>query len=202
MSSLVFSDEFTSVEVGGVERLRIDVRLRDWVAEQIVGGGRSPASVGDVFGRTFAKPAELANWFNVPTNLVQLKGAVYDAGSFVANVVLSRGTDTLRLFARIHGGCESHAYVETSNRPWFAALIRSALAEGLLPANSGFGNLPTVIETTRDSPLVLSCSTSGIFPFPLDPRELETLRRSAATLEMKPSNWRSFRFAPLELRPA
>ncbi len=47
------------------------------------------------------------------------------------NTVCAVGSDPLKLYARIHGQCEIHCYVEGRNREWLASIIQLGLDCGL-----------------------------------------------------------------------
>lgn len=87
-----------------------------------------------------------------------------DNFSLVLNTVLAIGNDPLCLFARLHGQCEIHGYVEGPDRAWMAGVIRQGLEVGLYRQGMGWDRLVTLLEQSDAEPVVTSFSVTGGFP--------------------------------------
>ena len=110
------------------------------------------------------------------------KGMPVDNFSLILNTVLAVGSDPLCLFARLHGQCEIHAYVEGPHRAWLADVIEQGLLDGLYrevlapeitPGVRAQGEFPMgwrdVVALLRhgdDQPVVTSYSVCDQFPSP------------------------------------
>lgn len=89
------------------------------------------------------------------------------------NTALVAGSDQVALAAKIHGWCESHAWVEGPDRGWLADLIECGLDTGLYRRGMGWegpggydtgpGVLP-LLRARDDEPVVMSYSVTDQFP--------------------------------------
>jgi|GEM_PF-4088351 len=133
-------------------------------------------------------------------------------------------SDVLNLAARIHGTCELWGWVDGPNRAWLAELIGRARAAGVLRAEMGWEGLQELLRQDASSPVVMSYSVCESFPsrhlylagvsvWPANDEEgwyamsdeqqwdfaMRWMRETAPALdmdvEMKPENWRTWRFA-------
>jgi hypothetical protein len=84
--------------------------------------------------------------------------------SLVLNTVLVVGNDPLCLYARLHGQCEIHAYVEGPNRTWLANVIRDGLEYGVYRPEAGWESVVTLLRNREDEPVVTSYSICESFP--------------------------------------
>lgn len=94
----------------------------------------------------------------------QLGGEPLDSFSLVLNTVLAIGNDPLCLFARLHGQCEIHAYVEGPERAWLAGVIKQGLESGLYRRELGWEDVITLLEASNVEPVVTSFSVTDGFP--------------------------------------
>lgn len=87
------------------------------------------------------------------------------------NTALAAGSDPIVLAAKIHGWCESHAWVEGPDRAWLADIIDQGLATGLYrqgmgwdaPYSARLGVVPLLRADTTE-PVVMSYSVCEQFP--------------------------------------
>lgn len=63
--------------------------------------------------------------------IFQCNGEPLDSFPLMLNTVLALGNDPVCLFARLHGQCERHAYVEGPDRSWLAGVIQQGLDCGI-----------------------------------------------------------------------
>jgi hypothetical protein len=137
------------------------------------------------------------------------------------NTALRLGGDPLKLFARLHGQCEIHCWVDGKNREWLAGIIDQGLGDGIFRrgiAGRSMGWEATVemLRSRDDEPVVCSYSVCDQFPnehtagyenkknpdawydLSRDKRwkmAMKGLRENGGGLEMKPDNWGAYRFS-------
>lgn len=148
-------------------------------------------------------------------------GEPVDVFSASLNTALIIGSDEIKLGARLHGQCEIHAYIEGSNRWWFANLIDSGRAIGVLRSDVGWESVMAHLRERDDEPIVTSYSVCEQFPNPhaanWKPAEVDdedevdwdawydiplaeqwaqgmSVLRGSPLMEMKPDNWNSYFF--------
>lgn len=95
------------------------------------------------------------------------------------NTALVAGSDPVALAAKIHGWCESHCWVEGSDRAWFADVIEQGLALGIYRrglhysdgpdkpkkwCTQGWENVLPMLRARDDEEVVLSYSVCDQFP--------------------------------------
>lgn len=89
------------------------------------------------------------------------------------NTALVAGSDPIALAAKIHGWCESHAWVEGPDRAWLAGVIEHGIETALYRRGMGweqpreYDSGPGVIPLLRsrdDEPVVMSYSVCDGFP--------------------------------------
>jgi hypothetical protein len=85
------------------------------------------------------------------------------------DTALTLGGDPLRLYARVHGQCEIHGYVEETNRQWLARIVREGLATNLFRAGpvgrrTGWEDVIALLEDPDGGPVVSSYSVTEDFP--------------------------------------
>lgn len=98
--------------------------------------------------------------------IFQLGGEPLANFSLQLNTVMAIGNDPLVLFARMHGQCEIHLYVEGEHRTWLAGVIGQGLDAGLYRAGQGWEAVATLLTSSADGPVVMSYSVTD--PFPCD----------------------------------
>lgn len=112
----------------------------------------------------FAYSAALALRVNMDLELVTPDGNRVDAWECALNTALVLGSDPLKLFARLHGQCEIHAYVEGTNRKWLAGIIRDGLSIGLMRDGMGWDAVIALLEASDAGPVVTDYSVCESFP--------------------------------------
>lgn len=138
------------------------------------------------------------------------------------NTALAIGNDVVCLFARLHGQCEIHCWIDGLHRHWLAQLIRTGRATGLMRSEQGWESVADLLDSRTDGPVVCSYSVCDQFPnfacLPDDhPLKLRTdneryedfytlsveeswrvcmagLRAQGGGLELHPDCWSDFRF--------
>jgi len=80
------------------------------------------------------------------------------------------GSDPLKLFAKLHGQCEIHCYVEEKNREWLAGIIRDGLRMRLYRPDMNWENLIALLDDVKGAPgpVVSYYSVSDYFPPSID----------------------------------
>lgn len=107
----------------------------------------------------------LETWLHVGQGQIgrTLKVEAWVAG---LNTALAMGSDPIRLMARLHGQCETHAYVEGTNRAWLADIIEDGRDAHILRANQGWESVVELLRARDDEPVVTSYSVCEQFPNP------------------------------------
>lgn len=138
-----------------------------------------PAPWGDAVAHYFTDKARISllntdlrfreEWVGTMLNVgddpvFHLNGEVLGNFSLILNTVLSIGNDPLCLFARLHGQCEIHAYVEGPERAWVAGVIKQGLETGLYRQGVGWDSVVTLLEQSNTEPVVTSYSVCEGFP--------------------------------------
>lgn len=119
---------------------------------------------------------------NVP---LQVGDHVVFSADVELNTSLAIGNDMVRLAAKIHGWCETHAWVEEDSRAWLADIIERAVTSGVYrkgiwhtgttgdtaqqtTVRQGWADVVTLLRDTTNhpGPVVLSCSVGDDFPNP------------------------------------
>ena len=193
MSRLYFHSPNKTVELPGWERHELKRLLKDNFYIEIPFKERS-------------KRAEaISAVLDIPYNhsMVELEESLFQEQylmgdsylSVMCNTSLSTGKDSAILAARVHGQCEIHAYIEGSNRRWFAGVLRKT---GYLQKSVPF------LEEESAHPVVLSFSVSERFPDSVLSEEengnlswdlaFSRVRQSDSQLEISPSRWESYHF--------
>ncbi|QKW15362.1 hypothetical protein [Verrucosispora sp. NA02020] len=91
------------------------------------------------------------------------------------NTVIAHGTPAVQLVARISGQCEVHAFVEGTDRAWFADHIDAATNAGVLRRDmscyplradnpNGWTEVAQLVRSTDSGPIVMSYSVCDGFP--------------------------------------
>jgi hypothetical protein len=73
--------------------------------------------------------------------------------------------DQLKLFARLHGQCELHCWMEgETDKKWIANIIKKGLKNGLMRKDEGWEDVETLLREDGDFPVVCSFSVGEQFP--------------------------------------
>lgn len=95
------------------------------------------------------------------------------------NTALVAGSDVVRLAAKIHGSCESHAWIDEPDHEWLAGIIEDGLRAGIFRAGmwveslvggarmwhtQGWEDLLDLLRTQGVGPVVMSFSVGDSFP--------------------------------------
>lgn len=190
--AISFIDAFSCLSIRDGERERYFALMSDRVCERVF----SAAAEGffeRAMGRSFADAGELAQWLSAPGSRVKLKSGVFDGRGFVLNTAL--GNEFLRVLARMEGGCDRGTFVPRGSRAWFAGVLRRAMASGVIDADSGFRNLPILVETATEDDLVIASASSGL-SFPSHAGDIAAMR-AEGDRGLSPEGWSEFRFPPL-----
>jgi hypothetical protein len=141
-----------------------------------------------------------------------------DAFTLSLNTALALGNDALRFFARMHGSCEIHGWVDGPDRAWLAGILRGGREGGIYRDGAGWESVIDLLEARADEPVVMSYSVCDGFPNPyasdwgkpqgdedseawyeLPPDEqwassMRWLRARPSLLQIRPEDWLDFRF--------
>jgi hypothetical protein len=163
-------------------------------------------------GADFRRTLETALAVGNETNFI-VDGQSASAFGVSLNTALRLGGDPLRLFARLHGQCEIHAWVAGPNREWLADIIDAGRASGLYRSDMGWESVSGLLQKTAAGPVVTSYSVCEQFPnegvagwdgdedswYDLDfdkqwAMAFEKLRASDKGLELTPDCWADYYF--------
>lgn len=110
---------------------------------------------------------------------MEVAGIELHSSNIELNTALAIGSEPLALAAKIHGWCETHCWVEGSDRKWLADLIDAGLESGVYrrgiwyePApgaerewsSQGWESVTELLRSRDDGPVVLSYSVCDQFP--------------------------------------
>ena len=98
--------------------------------------------------------------------LFVLNGKSIDVWHLMLNTVMSIGSDTIKLLARLHAQCEMHAYIRGKNRNWLADIIECGREEGILREKVGWEDTIKMLRSNDKETIVLSYSVCESFPNP------------------------------------
>lgn len=172
-------------------------------------------------GKRFEESLRIALSVNAFAPVLIVNSNPVDVFSAQLNTALIMGSDEIKLGARLNGQCEIHAYIEGKNRGWFANLIDSGRAIGILRSDVGWESVMAHLRERDDEPIVTSYSVCDQFPnagasgwkptriyedgeadwdeyydIPDAERWAMGMKalRSSPLMEMKPDNWNSYFF--------
>lgn len=81
------------------------------------------------------------------------------------NTALVVGGDALKLFARLHGQCEVHCWVEGApDKRWLSNVLEVGLAKGPMRSDQGWDSVIKLLRLPGDFPVVCSYSVCESFP--------------------------------------
>lgn len=128
----------------------------------------------------------LKTHLNVSDSPVLIDGFTLHTRDIELNTALAAGSDPVRLAAKVHGWCESHAFVEGKDRAWLAGIIDEGLRTGIYrrgiwyvdrPCNGpaadqpdrkwssqGWEEVQAFLCERDDEPVVMSYSVCDQFP--------------------------------------
>jgi hypothetical protein len=163
---------------------------------------RCPEDFTDAFERFCTNPP-----YN---NVLIVDGKEYDVGDIILNTAMSSGSDPVKLYARIHGSCETHGYVEGANRAWIASIIENGLETSVYRQNVGWDNVVELLKSEDQSPVVMSYSVCDEFPdgrnlgygdewYDMEASEHWKIAinelRTHVSRELRPDAWDNYRFS-------
>lgn len=112
--------------------------------------------------------------------VMRVAGHDFHCGNINLNTALVAGSPPIQLAAKIHGWCESHAWVDGPDRAWMADIIDTGLRIGIyrrglwyakLPngpkdtlSDQGWDQITTLLRARDDEPVVMSYSVGDSFP--------------------------------------
>ena len=97
-----------------------------------------------------------------PTLVIDKQPVDTFAASLNTGILL--GSDPLIAYARLHGQCEIHAYIEGRNRAWFAKILQRGLDTKLMRPDCGWEQTVEMLHKRKDEPVVTSYSVCDQFP--------------------------------------
>jgi hypothetical protein len=191
MSRIHFDSPSGGRDVSGTERADMRLTLTDVAHAVLTVGyvldwlpGFLPADAYPLrqleprFGSDPRFRGSLRSWIDDERHHFLVGGELYNARQLGLNTVLAIGSDPLKLYARLHGQCEIHCWVEGPNREWLAGLIRRGVAAGLYrdrgyrpregktPLPARWTPLADWLESDAAEPVVCSYSVCRRFPDP------------------------------------
>lgn len=103
--------------------------------------------------------------------------------NLILNTAVVAGSDPMKLAAKIHGWCESHAWVDGPDRAWLADVIDEGLADGIYRRrllvqsgldpdsplefqSQGWEDVQKLLRIQDDEPVVMPYSVCEQFPNP------------------------------------
>lgn len=174
MSRIYFhTQEFDDVELRGSERAYMGVLLND-VMLAVIGDLRhaepwlKPLLPADHYlrqsdGDRFAQHA--GTWLRVGmSGSLQLPGGPIEPWTIALNTGCALG-DEMRLFARLHGQCEIHCWIEgEKDKHWLAEIIHRGIETRVMRQQQGWEGVRDLLRRNGDFPVVCSYSVCDQFP--------------------------------------
>ena len=222
MSHIYFHTPTATAEIRGSERVYMD-----WFMDGLTLAILDPERNAEKLRPIIPQPSYLTSsryataeswadgfttWFRVGSQKLLLPGGeITNRFTLSLNTAYKLGGDPLKFFARLHGQCEIHCYVEGPNRRWLADIVEDGLAIGLYRADMGWPDLIAFLKQSDTEPVVCSYSVCDSFPnrsiaeiddepwyaITDDDRwqaAMSRLRETPSGLEIKPDNWQTFYF--------
>lgn len=139
----------------------------------------SPIGVGRLDVETGLRlVSSLATNLRVGGLPIEVAGQRLHTSNVDLNTALVAGSDAVRLAAKIHGWCESHAWVDELDHEWLARIIEDGLRVGIFRAGmwsnpvsgerkwhtQGWEDLLGLLRTQGVGPVVMSFSVGDSFP--------------------------------------
>lgn len=91
-------------------------------------------------------------------------GQTHNVGDLVLNTAIATGSPYLALLARLHGYCESHAWVAEKDREWLAGIIDGGRAVNIFRPDMGWESVAEHLRNGDGGPVVTSYSVCDGFP--------------------------------------
>lgn len=174
MSRIYFHTEhFEDVEVSGRERAWMGCLLSDLMAATLgnlryVESWFKPLLPAGHYLQSMTEErfaAALSTWLHVGHDPLKLPSGTVDPWILSLNTGLALGGDALKLFARIHGQCEVHCWVEgAKDKAFVADTIETGLVSGIMRDNEGWDGVLKLMRKEGDFPVVCSYSVCEQFP--------------------------------------
>lgn len=131
---------------------------------------RSKENYGEILyeGKNFFEH-NFENWFmNESNDGFLINGVFHSNFEIHLNTTLRLGNDQMKLYARLHGQCEIHCYVEHENMMWFSNIIENGLKNYIFRRDAGWENVISHLRhefaEDRNEPIVTSFSVTDEFP--------------------------------------
>ena len=175
MSYISFASRTASVELRGSERAHMGIVLANlavgafslsgWKDDPIFRAIPLEAARYQESGGALTFARDFKSWLSVGgDNYFLLPESRPETFSVILNTALAIGNDALRLFARLHGQCELHAWIDGPNRAWAADIIDTGRAAGLYRADQGWEAVAKFLRSSKRGPVVTSYSVCDTFP--------------------------------------
>ena len=228
MSRIYFHGKVKDTEVHGTERHYANVICKDIASAIIMRSAKYEGEYKD-FLLSIARPKDGSDeclkripalWFETDYDGGFVINDILHSNFIIQlNTMLRMGNDPMKLYARLHGQCEIHAYVEGPNRQWLAEIIKEGLRTHIFRPDEGWETVIPHLEEADDSPIVTSFSVCDEFPnpyiagFDFDPEDIDDsdrwyelpyeerwelglkgLRNNHSDVELIPENWDDYYF--------
>ena len=176
MSRICFHGEQGDVEVYGTERAYMGKVLADigLIPLMSMCDGGNPQIMKYIPERCYLTDTNckgdkdfksmFRTWFRVSDDGLMLNSEKHSCFGIMLNTALVFGSDPIKLYARIHGQCEQHTFVEGENREWLAAIIQAGLDSCIYRKDRGWEDVIELLAADSDNPIVLSYSICESFP--------------------------------------
>jgi hypothetical protein len=96
--------------------------------------------------------------------VLRLNGQAVDVFSATLNTALIIGSDVVKLYARLHGQCEIHCFVEGPYRIWLAEMITKGRELEMFRPECGWEDVVALLLSSASGPVVTSYSVCESFP--------------------------------------
>lgn len=168
MSYISFTSKSDEKLIRGSERAHMGVLISDlFVAslrdDQIERAVPKGTYLDDIEPHSMQWFNSFGLWIRHSGHLLH-KGVKLDGFTIGLNTAMALGGDPLKLFARLHGQCEIHAWLEGGDREWLAGIIQEGMQSGLYRANQGWPELVEWLLLSNIEEVVTSYSVTYGFP--------------------------------------
>jgi hypothetical protein len=179
MSCIYFHTEDSEARVSGCERASMGLTLADiaWsflashaqeygdresILRAVLNDSYVSRGSGPRFKEMLATAFRISMGSDGPRFLIE--GVTTDPFIVHLNTGFRIGADPLRLFARLHGQCEIHTWVDGPNRNWLAGIIEEGRKSGLYRKDMGWESVIELLRSSDAGPVVTSYSVCEQFP--------------------------------------
>lgn len=172
MSRIYWHGQHFESELLGSERAYMGLLSED-IARQVVGrsfGGEHPISrllpPGVMLPAYRDIEYAVRMFFSgvMDRNELVWGGTKHSVGDLVLNTAIATGSPYLSLLARLHGYCESHAWVAEEDREWLAGVIDGGRAVNIFRPGMGWESVAEHLRNGDGGPVVTSYSVCDGFP--------------------------------------